>query len=51
MTDTGLDLVDRARADRDAWLGRAIDAVIPAEDRPALDKAVELLERLADADI
>jgi DNA-binding MarR family transcriptional regulator len=50
ITVAGHDLVGRARSDRNAWLGRAIDAVIPAEDRPALDKAIELLERLADAE-
>ena len=51
VTDAGHDLVDRARADRTAWLDRAIEAVIPAPERPALDQAIELLERLADADI
>jgi DNA-binding MarR family transcriptional regulator len=50
VTVAGHDLVGRARSDRNAWLGRAIDAVIPAEDRAALDKAIELLERLADAE-
>ncbi len=49
-TVAGHDLVDRARADRNAWLDRAIEAVIPLEDRPALDKAIELLERLAAAE-
>ncbi len=50
VTAVGHDLVAQARADRTAWLDRAIEAVIPPEDRPALDKAIELLERLADAD-
>ena len=50
VTAAGHDLVARARADRTAWLDRAIEAVIPPADRPALDKAIELLERLADAD-
>ncbi len=50
VTVAGHDLVDQARADRNAWLDRAIHAVIPAEERPALAKAIELIERLADAE-
>jgi hypothetical protein len=30
---------------------RAIDATVGADERAALDKAIELLERLADADL
>jgi hypothetical protein len=36
---------------REAWLVRAIDATMSPKDRAALDVAVELLERLADADL
>lgn len=34
-------------AARDAWLAQAIDATVSPRERRALDKAVELLERLA----
>jgi hypothetical protein len=35
---------------KNAWLVRAIDSTIDVRERAALIKAIELLERLADAD-
>jgi DNA-binding MarR family transcriptional regulator len=50
ITDAGLGLRESMIASRNSWLARAVDSTIGAEERAALDKAVELLERLADAD-
>lgn len=49
VTTAGNRLYESARASRDAWLARAIDSVISEHERAALEKAIELLERLADA--
>jgi DNA-binding MarR family transcriptional regulator len=51
ITDTGLAMRESILASRDVWLARAIDSALDAEERAALEKAIELLERLADADI
>ncbi len=50
VTDEGNRLFDSVSALRDAWLADAIDATVSESELPALDKAIELLERLADAD-
>lgn len=50
-TAAGRRLIDSINASRDAWLNRAIESVVSPGERPALDKAIELLERLADADL
>lgn len=50
VTDAGHRLFEAIIASRNAWLVQAIDATISDEELPALDKAIELLERLADAD-
>ena len=50
ITDAGLRLRESIIASRTSWLERAIDSTIGAEERAALDSAIELLERLADAD-
>jgi DNA-binding MarR family transcriptional regulator len=51
ITDRGRDLVVEHRRGRDAWLGRAMDAVLsPAEQQQVLTIG-ELLQRLADADV
>ena len=50
VTDAGLGLRESIIASRNSWLARTIDSTIGAEERAALEKAVELLERLADAD-
>jgi DNA-binding MarR family transcriptional regulator len=49
VTPAGNRLFEAAAASRDAWLARAIDGVIAARERAALEKSIELLERLADA--
>jgi DNA-binding MarR family transcriptional regulator len=49
-TDAGRELFASMLASRQAWLARAIDAIVPPEERAALEKAVDLLARLADAD-
>jgi hypothetical protein len=36
---------------REAWLIRAIEATVPDDERAALEHAIELLERLAAADL
>lgn len=50
VTDAALELRDSIFASRNSWLARTIDSTIDVEERPALEKAIELLERLADAD-
>jgi DNA-binding MarR family transcriptional regulator len=49
VTASGRRLVEAMVASRDAWLVRAIDATVADDERPALAKAIELLERLAGA--
>jgi DNA-binding MarR family transcriptional regulator len=51
ITKRGLKLFDEVAESRNAWLMRAIDSQVPAKERAALSKAVELLERLAAADV
>ncbi len=51
ITRNGLKLFDAAAASRNAWLKRAITSQVPAKEQPALAKAIELLERLASADL
>lgn len=51
MTVAGRQLFQRLRATREAWLARAIDSVIGPRERATLDKAIDLLERLAAADL
>ena len=50
ISDAGLRLRESIIASRTSWLARAVDATIGVEERAALDKAIELLERLADAE-
>jgi DNA-binding MarR family transcriptional regulator len=50
-TDTGRDRRESLLASREAWLVRAIDRIVGPDERPALDVAIELLERLAAADL
>jgi hypothetical protein len=50
MTDAGHRLRESIIASRNAWLVRAIDSTLDVTERTALVKAIELLERLADAD-
>ena len=50
VTDAGHRLFESVRASRNAWLVQAIDSTIGNEELLVLEKAIELLERLADAD-
>jgi DNA-binding MarR family transcriptional regulator len=50
-TAAGHQLFDSLMASRKAWLVHAIDAVISSNERAALDITIELLERLARADL
>lgn len=50
ITDAGLGLRESIIASRHSWLERAIDSTVDAQERATLTKAIELLERLADAD-
>ncbi|MFF8731543.1 MarR family winged helix-turn-helix transcriptional regulator [Streptomyces sp. NPDC015171] len=45
------ELVDRLLSGRDRFLARAIDRVVAPHERADLERAVELLERLAAADL
>jgi DNA-binding MarR family transcriptional regulator len=51
ITRNGLRLFDAAAESRNAWLMRAIASQVPAKEQAALDNAIELLERLASADV
>jgi DNA-binding MarR family transcriptional regulator len=49
VTDAGNTLFNSVKVMRNVWLSHAIEAIIDESELPALDKAIELLERLADA--
>lgn len=51
ITKRGLTLFDAVAASRNAWLIRVIASQVPAKEQAALTKAIELLERLASADL
>ena len=51
LTDAGRDLFETIFTSRKAWLVRAIDAKVEPAERADLDKTIELLERLAGADL
>ncbi len=50
ITAAGGRLFESAVASRDAWLAHAIEKHVPAGERSTLERAIRLLERLADAD-
>jgi DNA-binding MarR family transcriptional regulator len=50
ITKSGLKLFDAVAESRNAWLMRAIASQVPAKERAALAKAIELLERLASSE-
>jgi DNA-binding MarR family transcriptional regulator len=50
ITAVGRRLFVSAVASRDAWLAQAIEETVPAGERSALERAILLLERLAEAD-
>ena len=45
------ELLDRLMAGRYSFLARAIDQVVAPDERQDLEKAIEILERLAEADL
>lgn len=47
ITPAGRELVSSILACRDAWLVRAIESAIPPQERAELERAIELVERLA----
>ena len=49
VTAAGNHLFDAVNASRNAWLAHAIESTVTDGELPALDKAIELLERLAAA--
>lgn len=51
VAPAGNRLFESAIASRDDWLSRAIESVVLPRERATLDKAIELLERLADASL
>jgi DNA-binding MarR family transcriptional regulator len=51
VTAAGRRLFESIMASRDDWLIRAIESAIGPGERAALEKAIELLERLGDADL
>jgi len=50
VTPAGNRLFESAIASRDAWLARAIGHIVSSREHAALEKSIELLERLADAE-
>jgi DNA-binding MarR family transcriptional regulator len=50
ITEAGQKLRDSLTASRNSWLSSAIASVIEPHELSSLDKTVELLERLADAE-
>jgi DNA-binding MarR family transcriptional regulator len=51
VTAAGRGLYETMMASRDAWLIRAIEAAVDADERTRLDQAIELLERLGQVDL
>ena len=51
VSAAGERLFEKVIDSRSAWLMQAIESTISAAERPALEKTIELLERLADADV
>ena len=50
MTDAGADAVSCLHAERDTWLGRAVEALLSDDDQITLLRAGELMQRLAEYD-
>jgi DNA-binding MarR family transcriptional regulator len=51
ITGSGRQLFESILASRDTWLTRAIDATVAASERAVLETTIELLERLAAAEM
>jgi DNA-binding MarR family transcriptional regulator len=49
VTDAGHALIGSILASRNAWLVRALEQTVGPDELDALDRAIDLLERLADA--
>ncbi len=49
LADDGNDLLRALLETREAWLARAIEATLPPDELAHLDRAIEVLERLANA--
>jgi DNA-binding MarR family transcriptional regulator len=50
-TEAGRRLREQIATAKESWMAHAIDAAVPAEERPALRAAIELLTRLAEVDL
>jgi DNA-binding MarR family transcriptional regulator len=50
-SESSRQLVTSVRASKESYLARAIDALVGPEERADLERAVDLLERLAAADL
>lgn len=48
LTERGSAVVESSRAERDTWLGQAVEAVLTADEQQALVAAGRLLQRLAE---
>ncbi|MER8087777.1 MarR family winged helix-turn-helix transcriptional regulator [Streptomyces sp. NPDC058316] len=51
VTPAGRVLCERIPAAREAWLSKVIGSTLRANERKALDKAAEIMNRLADTDL
>jgi DNA-binding MarR family transcriptional regulator len=51
VTESGRRLLESIFTSRDTWLTRAIDSTVAASERADLNRAIDLLERLAGADL
>lgn len=49
LSPSGEELIQEMLATRDAWLVRAIDTVIPDDEREEFEQAITFLERIADS--
>ncbi len=50
-SESGRKLAASLRASKESYLAQAIDALVGPQERADLDRAIELLERLATADL
>jgi DNA-binding MarR family transcriptional regulator len=50
-SESSRQLVTSVRASKESYLARAIDALVGPAERDGLDRAIDLLERLAAADL
>ena len=50
-TPEGRSVIHEVSSSREAWLARAIEAVVGPDDRPQLEAAIAILNRLAECDL